>query len=201
MPWSEDEHHSFLLGLEHFGKGEWRSISRHFVISRTPSQVASHAQKYFKRQGATRNSAPNRRRRSIHDIPLPSQNPAYWKNVDLPRETVGVLASAQQSSSEARQKRMVQVQLQSPVTSPPGTSPAGDAIVPQLPDRPGPMLPLDGSVPFVQDGWRIVLPPPEPTRGPNNIVDPSLQLPRIGPVVERGNPTSERDVSEPGADV
>ena len=37
----------FLLGLDKFGKGDWRSISRNFVISRTPTQVASHAQKYF----------------------------------------------------------------------------------------------------------------------------------------------------------
>ncbi|KAI4384309.1 hypothetical protein MLD38_002482 [Melastoma candidum] len=26
------------------GKGDWRSISRNFVVTRTPTQVASHAQ-------------------------------------------------------------------------------------------------------------------------------------------------------------
>lgn len=55
----------FLLGLEKFGKGDWRSISRNFVITRTPTQVASHAQKFFIR----RNSVPkDKRRTSIHDI-------------------------------------------------------------------------------------------------------------------------------------
>ena len=37
----------FLLGLHKFGKGYWRNISRNYVVSRTPTQVASHAQKYF----------------------------------------------------------------------------------------------------------------------------------------------------------
>ena len=40
----------FLLGLQKLGKGDWRGIARNYVISRTPTQVASHAQKYFIRQ-------------------------------------------------------------------------------------------------------------------------------------------------------
>ncbi|XP_020597905.1 transcription factor MYBS1-like [Phalaenopsis equestris] len=55
----------FLLGLEKFGKGDWRSISRNFVVSRTPTQVASHAQKYFIRLNSINR---DRRRSSIHDI-------------------------------------------------------------------------------------------------------------------------------------
>lgn len=55
----------FLLGLEKYGKGDWRSISRNFVISRTPTQVASHAQKYFIRLNSMNRE---RRRSSIHDI-------------------------------------------------------------------------------------------------------------------------------------
>lgn len=39
IPWTEEEHRLFLLGLEKFGKGDWRSISRNFVVSRTPTQV------------------------------------------------------------------------------------------------------------------------------------------------------------------
>ena len=39
IPWTEDEHRLFLLGLQKYGKGDWRSISRNFVISRTPTQA------------------------------------------------------------------------------------------------------------------------------------------------------------------
>ncbi|KAJ7956590.1 transcription factor DIVARICATA [Quillaja saponaria] len=65
IPWTEEEHRLFLLGLDKFGKGDWRSISRNFVMSRTPTQVASHAQKYFIRLNSMNR---DRRRTSIHDI-------------------------------------------------------------------------------------------------------------------------------------
>ncbi|KAM3345394.1 transcription factor SRM1 [Capsicum galapagoense] len=64
-PWTEEEHRLFLIGLEKYGKGDWRSISRNVVVSRTPTQVASHAQKYFIRQQAMKKE---RKRSSIHDI-------------------------------------------------------------------------------------------------------------------------------------
>uniref|UniRef100_A0A6N2K0S1 Uncharacterized protein n=1 Tax=Salix viminalis TaxID=40686 RepID=A0A6N2K0S1_SALVM len=65
VPWTEEEHKLFLLGLQKVGKGDWRGISRNFVKTRTPTQVASHAQKYFLR----RNSQNRRRRRSsLFDI-------------------------------------------------------------------------------------------------------------------------------------
>ncbi|XP_010256655.1 PREDICTED: transcription factor DIVARICATA-like [Nelumbo nucifera] len=65
VPWSEDEHRLFLLGLKRYGKGDWRNISRKFVVTRTPTQVASHAQKYFIRQLS---GGKDKRRSSIHDI-------------------------------------------------------------------------------------------------------------------------------------
>lgn len=65
VPWTEEEHKNFLLGLAKFGKGDWRSISRNFVRTRTPTQVASHAQKYFIRLNSIKK---DRRRSSIHDI-------------------------------------------------------------------------------------------------------------------------------------
>ena len=48
--WTVEEHKRFLIGLAALGKGNWRGISRHFVHTRTPVQVASHAQKHFIRQ-------------------------------------------------------------------------------------------------------------------------------------------------------
>ncbi|KAL9686874.1 hypothetical protein QQ045_031267 [Rhodiola kirilowii] len=47
------------------GKGDWRGISRNFVKMRTPTQVASHAQKYFLRQN---NHNRRRMRSSLFDI-------------------------------------------------------------------------------------------------------------------------------------
>ncbi|XP_030493739.2 transcription factor MYB1R1 [Cannabis sativa] len=65
VPWTEEEHKLFLLGLQKVGKGDWRGISRNFVKSRTPTQVASHAQKYFLRRT---NHNRRRRRSSLFDI-------------------------------------------------------------------------------------------------------------------------------------
>lgn len=65
VPWTEEEHKLFLLGLQKVGKGDWRGISRNFVKTRTPTQVASHAQKYFLRRT---NLNRRRRRSSLFDI-------------------------------------------------------------------------------------------------------------------------------------
>ncbi|KAG6436624.1 hypothetical protein SASPL_101526 [Salvia splendens] len=67
LPWTEPEHRRFLLGLEKHGKGDWKNISRNFVVSKTPTQVASHAQKYYMRQ---LNGDKDKRRPSIHDISI-----------------------------------------------------------------------------------------------------------------------------------
>ncbi|KAJ6814815.1 putative transcription factor [Iris pallida] len=66
VPWTEEEHKSFLAGLEKLGKGDWRGISRNFVATRTPTQVASHAQKYFLRLSSLNNKI--KRRSSLFDI-------------------------------------------------------------------------------------------------------------------------------------
>ncbi|TKY57959.1 Transcription factor DIVARICATA [Spatholobus suberectus] len=65
VQWSEEEHKKFLVGLKKLGKGDWRGIAKSFVTTRTPSQVASHAQKYFLHQ----NSFNKRKRRhSLLDV-------------------------------------------------------------------------------------------------------------------------------------
>lgn len=65
VPWTEDEHRRFLMGLQKHGKGDWRNIARNFVITKTSTQVASHAQKYYLRQLS---EGKEKRRPSIHDI-------------------------------------------------------------------------------------------------------------------------------------
>ncbi|PIN26632.1 hypothetical protein CDL12_00612 [Handroanthus impetiginosus] len=91
-PWTEDEHRLFLIGLEKYGKGDWRSISRNIVVTRTPTQVASHAQKYFLRHNSAKKE---RKRSSIHDIttamdslpvPPPSNLPSQegFQNFNFP---------------------------------------------------------------------------------------------------------------------
>ncbi|KAI9165367.1 hypothetical protein LWI28_012761 [Acer negundo] len=61
ITWTSEEHKLFLIGLEKYGKGDWKSISRYSVVTRTPTQVASHAQKHFLRLQNPRN---NRRKSS-----------------------------------------------------------------------------------------------------------------------------------------
>ncbi|KAK4765370.1 hypothetical protein SAY86_026460 [Trapa natans] len=65
VPWTEDEHLRFLIGLQRLGKGEWRGIARDYVTSRTPAQVASHAQKYYLRRS---NANRRKRRTSLFDM-------------------------------------------------------------------------------------------------------------------------------------
>lgn len=46
-------------------QGDWRGISKDYVTTRTPTQVASHAQKYFIRHN---NQSKRKRRTSLFDL-------------------------------------------------------------------------------------------------------------------------------------
>ena len=101
IPWTEEEHRLFLLGLAKFGKGDWRSISRNFVISRTPTQVASHAQKYFIRLNSM--NKKDKRRSSIHDITSAGPN----KHASTPEtgQNAGRYAKINQQKQQQQQQQ------------------------------------------------------------------------------------------------
>ncbi|KAL6658871.1 hypothetical protein ACP70R_002911 [Stipagrostis hirtigluma subsp. patula] len=107
--WTEEEHKKFLLGLNKLGKGDWRGISRNYVISRTPTQVASHAQKYFNRQT---NVHRRKRRSSLFDMVIDDQ-------------------SAEQSLSRSSSQEIEQhLEDPHPVTAPPAPVDPPAAVAP-----------------------------------------------------------------------
>ncbi|EEF31988.1 transcription factor DIVARICATA [Ricinus communis] len=106
VPWTEDEHRRFLLGLLKHGKGDWRNISRNFVVSKTPTQVASHAQKYFIRQQLS--GVKDKRRPSIHDITtfnLTNANISEGNKPSSLDQSNTILS--QQKSTSAMQKMLI----------------------------------------------------------------------------------------------
>ncbi|XP_010456658.1 PREDICTED: transcription factor DIVARICATA-like [Camelina sativa] len=81
VSWTSNEHRQFLIGLDKYGKGDWLSISRNSVRTRTPTQVASHAQKYFQRLNSKNK---HRNRASIHDITVDEEN----RNISPKQEAI-----------------------------------------------------------------------------------------------------------------
>ncbi|KAJ1284198.1 hypothetical protein BS78_03G186700 [Paspalum vaginatum] len=96
VPWSEEEHRQFLAGLEKLGKGDWRGISRSYVTTRTPTQVASHAQKFFLRQSSM---GKKKRRSSLFDMVPICENSA---SVSDPRSSDGASTASLSTLKGAR---------------------------------------------------------------------------------------------------
>ncbi|KAK7269211.1 hypothetical protein RIF29_21929 [Crotalaria pallida] len=80
----------FLQGLRILGKGNWTDISHDFVKSRTPVQVASHAQKYFLRQEKEKEA---KKRKSIHDLTLEESFPHHVNHLPPPQSQIHPLVA------------------------------------------------------------------------------------------------------------
>jgi SHAQKYF class myb-like DNA-binding protein len=74
--WTPSEHGRFLLGLRMYGPGKWSKIAKKCVLTRTPTQVASHAQKYHKRMVV---KPEVKRRKSIFDPVARYPGPEWYK--------------------------------------------------------------------------------------------------------------------------
>ncbi|CAL5197380.1 unnamed protein product [Lathyrus oleraceus] len=48
VPWSQQEHDLFVMGLIEYGKGKWSKIAQHYVCNKTPQQVQCYAHSFFK---------------------------------------------------------------------------------------------------------------------------------------------------------
>ncbi|KAG2664476.1 hypothetical protein I3760_16G084000 [Carya illinoinensis] len=142
IPWTEEEHRLFLLGLHKFGKGDWRSISRNFVISRTPTQVASHAQKYFIRLNSMNR---DRRRSSIHDITSVNngdvtshQAPITGQQIHMNLSSVAAIGPPAKHRTPLHMPGMYGTPVGHPVAAPPGHMASAVGTPVMLPPGPHP---------------------------------------------------------------
>eukprot|EP00252_Welwitschia_mirabilis_P018180 TRINITY_DN4042_c0_g1_i1.p1 TRINITY_DN4042_c0_g1~~TRINITY_DN4042_c0_g1_i1.p1 ORF type:complete len:275 (+),score=53.62 TRINITY_DN4042_c0_g1_i1:275-1099(+) len=149
VPWSEQEHKLFLLGLEKYGKGDWRSISRNFVVTRTPTQVASHAQKYFIRLNSMNR---DRRRSSIHDITSVNGNDVSSPQAPITGQGNHPAGAASQPSGHSSPAGLPSVSVYGAPVGQPIAGPIGSAVGTPV------MLPPGHAPPYIP----VAYPMPQP---------------------------------------
>lgn len=139
-PWSVDEHYAFLQGLEKLGRGNWRGISRFFVPTRTPTQVASHAQKHFLRVGG--NTKRRSRFAAIEEEVYgpPGKAPTLAAGSSVRQSTSQVGAPRPVAALPPRAPQPTQPQRPSPASNVPRSYPAVPSAIkpqPSVPPKPG----------------------------------------------------------------
>ncbi|KAH0745794.1 hypothetical protein KY285_007451 [Solanum tuberosum] len=98
--WTEDEQRAFLKGLVFHGKGSWTNIAKDFVPTRTSTQVASHAQKYFVRLlDANSNERKKRKKSSVFDLRIEKTEHLEIKTEDT-HQAIVPLGNNQESVQE-----------------------------------------------------------------------------------------------------
>lgn len=129
VPWTEDEHRSFLSGLKKLGKGDWKGISKNYVPTKTPTQVASHAQKYFIRMTSTEKK---KRRHSLFDIPFKESTPdsPFDKAAEVSQQVSTTLVDPLKNINEIQGQTSTSVHVAA--SEKPPLSPMARAHVPNI---------------------------------------------------------------------
>ena len=110
----------FLQGVKKHGRGRWKDISREFVLTKTPTQIASHAQKYFVHHQTAKEMERKKKRRSIHDITLNNNDTLVTlpleKQHEIPPQDTATLNNKDNDNLQQTQQ-MYQLALLYPIGS------------------------------------------------------------------------------------